>query len=203
MKNIFLTISILLNINAAAQNDSTQVVSEIIEFQKTLNEEYKNRKESPLEPRDFKKFKRHSFFPINLTYRVTATLTVTAGTPFLHLKTTTTRLTNDRIYGYVNFTLKGKSFKLPVYQSQDLMKKPELADYLFFPFTDITNGKQTYAGGRYIDLRIPAGEEIVIDFNKAYNPYCAYSHRYSCPLVPEENQMDIEIPVGVMYKDKK
>ncbi len=187
-----------------AQNDSTSAINEIKLFQKELNAEYKNKTESPLEPKDLKKFKGLPFFPINLTYRVSATLTLTEGTPFLPLKTTTSRLANDRIYGYVEFEIARKAFTLPVYQSQDLMKKPELADYLFFPFTDLTNGEQTYSGGRYIDLRIPKeGPMLIVDFNKAYNPYCAYSHRFSCPLVPRENHIDIEIPAGVMHKGKE
>lgn len=84
------------------------------------------------------------------------------------------------------------------------MQKEEYADYLFFPFTDETNGKETYGGGRYIDLRIPKeGDSLVIDFNMAYNPYCAYSWQYSCPLVPAENQMDVEVPVGIRYHKKE
>ena len=119
------------------------------------------------------------------------------------MKTTTARLPHYRIYGIAEFTLDGKTFKMPVYQSQDLMKNPEYADHLFFPFTDLTNGHQTYGGGRFIDLHIPKdGKNLIIDFNQAYNPYCAYSHNYSCPLVPEENQMDIEVPAGVMYEKK-
>jgi uncharacterized protein (DUF1684 family) len=202
-KAIFLVLS-FYSINAVAQPDSLKVMAEIISFQKKLNDEYKNREESPLEPKDFKKFKGHPFFPVNLAYRVPAKLTVTGGTPFLPMKTTTKRLSSDRVYGFVEFELAGKMFKLPVYQSEHLMKEAEYADYLFFPFTDLTNGKQTYMGGRYIDLRIPKeGEDLIIDFNQAYNPYCAYSHRFSCPLVPAENQLDIEIPAGVMYEERK
>jgi len=74
---------------------------------------------------------------------------------------------------------------------------------LFLPFTDLTNGTVSYGGGRYIDLKIPEEEDaIVIDFNTAYNPYCAYSPRYSCPIPPEENHLEIEIPVGVKQYDK-
>ena len=67
---------------------------------------------------------------------------------------------------------------------------------------DLTNGNRSYGGGRFLDLKIPAGEIMIIDFNKAYNPYCAYNHKYSCPIPPEVNHMDIEIPAGVRaYKD--
>jgi uncharacterized protein (DUF1684 family) len=204
MKTITLLVFCFYHFSASAQTDSVAATGEIRTFQTKLNEEYKNLKESPLEAADIKKFKGHTFYPINLRYRVVATLTVTEGTSFFPMKTTTSKMKTDRIYGYVEFTLAGKQFRMPVYQSQDLMKTDEYADYLFFPFTDLTNGKQTYMGGRYIDLRIPtSGDKVIIDFNQAYNPYCAYSHRYSCPLVPAENQMDIQIPVGVMYQGKK
>ena len=203
MKNISLVLLCLCSLCATAQTDSLKAIEEISAFHRKLNEEYKNPQESPLDAEDFGKFESHDFFPIDLDYRVNAKLTVTEGTPFFAMKTTTTRITPERIYGYVTFTLTGKEFRLPVYQSRDLMQKEEYVDYLFFPFTDETNGKQTYGGGRYIDLRIPKeGDNLVIDFNMAYNPYCAYSSRFSCPLVPAENQMDIEVPVGVTYHEK-
>ena len=77
------------------------------------------------------------------------------------------------------------------------MQQEKYRDYLFLPFTDNTNGEQTYTGGRYIDLSIPDGDTIVVDFNKAYNPYCAYNKKYSCPIVPSVNNLDTEIRAGV------
>jgi uncharacterized protein (DUF1684 family) len=188
---------------ASAQTDSLKAIEEISAFRKKLNEEYKNREKSPLESYEFSKFEGHDFFPINLDYRVNAKLTVTEGTPFFGMKTSSSRLSTERIYGYITFNLAEKEFRLPVYQSKDLMDTKEYADYLFFPFTDQTNSNSTYAGGRYIDLRIPhEGDNIVVDFNMAYNPYCAYSSKYSCPIVPADNEMDIEVPAGIRYKEK-
>jgi uncharacterized protein (DUF1684 family) len=75
---------------------------------------------------------------------------------------------------------------------------PEYKDYLFLPFTDDTNGTDTYAGGRYIDLTVKdfIGSSVVIDFNKAYNPYCAFSGGYSCPKPPDENHLQIPVQAG-------
>jgi uncharacterized protein (DUF1684 family) len=72
-------------------------------------------------------------------------------------------------------------------------------DYLFIPFTDLTNGHGSYGGGRYLDLTIPpAGTTtMVLDFNRAYNPSCAYNVAYSCPVPPPENRLAIAIPAGV------
>lgn len=204
MKKLSLLILCVVSLHAVAQTDSINALAEIAAFQQHLSDEYKDPEKSPLYPWDLEKFKGHDFFPIDLAYRVNGRLTVTEGTPFFGMKTTTSRLATERVYGYVSFALAGKEFRLPVYQSRDLMDQPEYADYLFFPFSDETNGKETYTGGRYIDLRIPKdGDNLVIDFNMAYNPYCAYSGRYSCPIVPAANQMDIEVLAGVRYEKRK
>ncbi len=78
------------------------------------------------------------------------------------------------------------------------MNKPEYKDYLFLPFTDLTTGDETYGGGRYLGLRIPKeGSPLIINFNLAYNPYCAYNEKYSCPIVPKENELPVAIRAGV------
>nr|WP_305050744.1 DUF1684 domain-containing protein [Elizabethkingia bruuniana] len=98
--------------------------------------------------------------------------------------------------------MEGQQYSLKVYQSQDLIKKPSFKDHLFLPFRDATNEKETYGGGRYIDLRIPKKDHLIIDFNKAYNPYCAYNaFDYNCPIVPIENKLPVEIRAGVKYDD--
>jgi uncharacterized protein len=204
MKNLSILLLCILTLHAAAQTDSLQAVAEITAFQKKLNDDYRDEKKTPLDRDDFAQFQGHDFFPIDLAYRVDAKFTVTEGTPFFGMKTTTSMLSTGRVYGYVTFTMKGKEFRLPVYQSKSAMEMEEYADHLFFPFSDETNGSETYGGGRYIDLRIPKeGDQLVIDFNQAYNPYCAYSGRYSCPLVPAENQLDIEVLAGVKYHKKE
>ena len=85
------------------------------------------------------------------------------------------------------------------------MTSLEFENYLFLPFNDTSNGKTTYGGGRFIDLEIPekGSKTISIDFNKAYNPLCAYNHKYSCPIPPAENNLSIEIPVGVKDYNKQ
>jgi uncharacterized protein (DUF1684 family) len=177
-------------------------LDDIKEFQKTINKEFSDPSTSPLQGKELKKFKSLPFYDIDLKYRVTAKLRKTDGTEFKPMKTTTARFANHRVYGLLEFTLEGKSFQIPVYQSKDLLTNPGYKNYLFFPFTDLTNNEGTYGGGRYIDLRIPEGDEIVLDFNKAYNPSCAYSPKYSCPIVPSENHIDLAIKAGVKYEGK-
>jgi uncharacterized protein (DUF1684 family) len=201
MKLLFICFFII-STQALAQTDNG--LAEIEKFQKELNKEYKDKTKSPLDPKVRKHFKGHEFFEANLKYRVTATLRVTEPVPFFKMKTSSVALPEYRVYGMVEFVLDGTAFILPVYQSKQLMATETYRDHLFFPFTDLTNGTLTYPGGRYIELSIPKeGSEITIDFNQAYNPYCAYSTRYSCPVVPAENHLDIEILAGVKYTSKK
>lgn len=95
------------------------------------------------------------------------------------------------------FEIDGKTFKLNVYRNIELSRKKEFKDYLFLPFSDLTSGAESYIGGKYIDLKLPKGNAIAIDFNSSYNPYCAYNSKYSCPKVPLENDLNIEIKAGV------
>lgn len=167
------------------------------EFQIELNNEYKDASKSPLKKNDLINFKGLDFFPINEDLKVTATLELVPNSEFFFMETTTDRLAEERVYGILTFTLRGKEHTLNVYQSKQLMRTKGFKDYLFLPFTDNTNGKTTYSAGRYMDLRIPKGNTIELDFNKAYNPYCAYNEKYSCPIVPKENHLDAEINGGV------
>ncbi|EAZ95869.1 hypothetical protein FBBAL38_00580 [Flavobacteria bacterium BAL38] len=178
---------------ALAQNDLALAEK----FQLELNKSYADSLKSPLTKEDFKHFKGLDFFSINEKYIVQATFIRTKKEKPFGMKTTTSRTPLYVKYGELHFSIEGKDFKLNVYQNKDLIKKPGYADYLFLPFSDLTCGKESYIGGRYLDMRIQKGKIWTIDFNKAYNPYCAYNYEYSCPIVPLENDLDIEILAGV------
>lgn len=178
---------------AVAQTDA---FADILNFQKELNEEFKNPETSPLPDRFRKDFEGLDFFAPDTNYVVTVKLSRTPDAiPFL-MPTTTDRKAKEVVFGIAEFSLNGKNHQLEIYQNQELMLDEGYEDYLFLPFTDHTNGEETYAGGRYIDLRIPSSNEFVIDFNKAYNPYCAYNKKYSCPIVPNVNALDTKIMAG-------
>jgi uncharacterized protein (DUF1684 family) len=116
------------------------------------------------------------------------------------MPTSTGRRPLYRKYGVLEFVLDGKPQQLTVYQSLDLLKTAKYRDYLFVPFTDRTNGHGSYGGGRYLDLsrQQVVGGQMILDFNRAYNPYCAYQTGYSCPVPPPENRLATEIKAGVM-----
>ena len=94
--------------------------------------------------------------------------------------------------------IKGETITLNIYQTESAFLN-KLDNTLFLPFLDLTNGENTYAGGRYLDLIIPDNDSLIIDFNKAYNPYCAYNPKYSCPIVPSTNFIHVKVEAGVMY----
>lgn len=167
------------------------------EFQNNLNKKFATREESPLTDEDFKVFKTLEFYPINPKFIVEAKFIRTPKEKIFKMKTTTTRKPEYKKYGELIFQIDHKEFKLNVYLNIDLTKKDGYEDYLFLPFSDLTCGKESYIGGRYIDMRIPKTNSVTIDFNKAYNPYCAYNHKYSCPIVPLENDLPIEVLAGV------
>ena len=178
---------------------SSQVssIQDILDFQQELNDEYRDPETSPLPDRYRKNFEGLSFFEPDTNYIVDAKFVRTAeALPFM-MPTTTDRRTEEVLYGIAHFALNGKQHQLEIYQNQELMLQEKYRDYLFLPFTDDTNGEETYAGGRYIDLTIPKGDTIQINFNKAYNPYCAYNKKYSCPIVPSVNALSTKVMVGV------
>ena len=172
-------------------------------FQQKLNKEFSSKEESPLTQEDLASFKSLEFFPIDTAFRVTAKLKFHKDSKPFKMATTTDRLPVYKLYATATFTIKGKAFQLEIYQNEKLTLSPDYEDHLFLPFTDKTNGDTSYGGGRYIDLNIPEGDQIIIDFNQAYNPYCAYNHKYSCPIPPAENYLQVAISAGVKAYSKQ
>lgn len=202
MLKFLVWLSVIFGITGSSLAQNSELIEAAKEYQNELNLEYANPKESPLEKKDLKNFEGLDFFEVDPEYIVKAEFIRTpAESPFA-MKTSTDRMPVYVKYGELYFELKGRKMKLNLYQNQELVKDPEYYDYLFLPFTDLTNGEETYAGGRYIDFRIPETKEVILDFNRAYNPYCAYNGKYSCPVPPEENDLDIEIFAGVKSFDK-
>jgi len=182
---------------AWAQTDTTFVRKDITDFQKSLQDEYMNPVISPLSASQRKHFKGIQFFPMNTDFIVEAKFIKTNSKEVYTMETSTHMQKKYYLFAKAVFNLKGKSYTLDVYQSLDLKNKKGFENYLFIPFRDKTSGKETYGGGRYIDLIIPATGAITINFNKAYQPYCAYTEGYNCPLPPDENTLPVAVYAGV------
>ena len=160
-----------------------------------VNEQFFSPKETPLDSLNFYTFRGLKFFPIQEKYRVKATLTLLENDAVFNLPHSRDQTKPYKNYANAKFELDGKNYELMVLEQAE--KKPGNENYLLLPFLDQTNNKETYGGGRYIDLDKSEGKNIIIDFNKAYHPYCAYNSKYTCPIPPPQNKMNVAIEAGI------
>lgn len=190
MKKIFFPILLLLSIVSVAQK------SGYADSLKKFQEDYVHSHEVVKEA-DWKYFK---FFPVDIKYRVLATFEKIDDPKGFIMKTSGTKTPQYFKYGTLTFTINKKVLHLTVYQSKQLMKDDKYKDYLFVPFTDLTSGNKSYGGGKYLDFVLDdiKNNTLLIDFNKAYNPYCAYATGYNCPIPPRENDLLVAIKAGEM-----
>ena len=146
-----------------------------------------------------------SFFPANKHMVVEARVELLANEKPFKMITSSGKSKEAQKYACLRFTLNGKEYQLYTYQLLQLKEKTATANDLFLPFIDRTCGKESYGGGRYIDLLITDihNNKIEIDFNKAYNPYCAFTTGYNCPIPPRENTLPIAIKAGEKYRKEK
>jgi uncharacterized protein (DUF1684 family) len=161
-----------------------------------IEAQFRDPAKSPLPEADRATFQGLERFAPDERYLLKARFKARVGKDFA-MPTTTERRPTYRSMGRLVFKLDGRRMQLTVYQNIDLVKDPAHADHLFVPFTDLTNGESTYGGGRYLDLKGPLGKHVVLDLNRAYNPYCAYGGRYSCPIPPAENHLVVRVEAGV------
>jgi len=201
MKKIFILFSFLILTTSCAKDTYEK---EILNHQYEQNLKFQDKSTSPLTEEDLNGFTALNFYTIDKKFSVIATLTKTPDALAFEMPTTTSRKPLYKKYGVLTFMMNNKEQQLNIYQNQDFDRDPTYKDYLFLPFTDATSGQESYAGGRFLDVLTTDEKEgtIVIDFNKAYNPYCAYSGRYSCPITPKENHLTVAIRAGVKaYKE--
>jgi uncharacterized protein (DUF1684 family) len=155
---------------------------------------FKSHQRSPLLPQEKKHFKGLKYYPFDPHYVFSGEIErfhFHINNPKYYATFLTNKGTNKRYirYGKFHFQLGGKEYTIEIYKSI-------LSDSLFIPFKDKTNEKETYEGGRYIDAEILPEYRMVLDFNMAYQPSCAYNEKFVCALPPRENMLDIEIPAG-------
>lgn len=169
--------------------------SEVQEKRKRHAEELADSTLGVLNADEINEFGGLDYFAFDSTFQIEATFIKKKGKRF-EMPTSTERLPIYRRFGIIQFTINDSLYELEVYQNMALRKKKGFKDYLFIPFRDNTSRHETYGGGRYLDIRIPKGETLLVDFNLAYNPYCAYSYRYSCPIPPKVNTLNVSIRAG-------
>jgi uncharacterized protein (DUF1684 family) len=137
-----------------------------------------------------------AYFPIDPDYSVPASLKVTKDQTVLRIPTSTGSQRDMRRVGTLEFTLKGQRMQLTAFVEAGAPN----VDRLFVPFTDMTSGTETYPAGRYLDLDRSATGVYIVDFNRAYHPYCYYNPTYDCPYPPAENRLKVPVRAGERLK---
>jgi hypothetical protein len=132
------------------------------------------------------------YYDIDPSYNVPASLRLSDDRPRFEMPTSTGTLRRMERVGVLEFRLAGKPMTLAAFVPEGTQR----IDSLFVPFADLTTGKDTYSAGRYLDLHPTATGIYAIDFNRAYNPYCAYNDTYECPFPPPSNRLQVEIHAG-------
>ncbi|MES2766152.1 MAG: DUF1684 domain-containing protein [Bacteroidota bacterium] len=167
---------------------------ELLKSRTEHDAEFKTAGNSPIPQEIRSSFKGLNYFPPNEEYALPAFFTRFENPQSVKIQTSKANdIRTMSRYGELAFVIAEKEYKLTVFKTNTEGQE----SYLFVPFKDATTGRETYEGGRYIDLEEQEGDdEYLLDFNRAYNPYCAYNHKYACPLVPAENVLKIAIPAG-------
>lgn len=166
-------------------------------FQAELNRQYHDPEDSPLDSLGRIHFTHHEFFPIAKDYRVRVRFVRTPDAQPFEMPTVSGKTKTFLKYGELHFMLNGRRDTLAAYQNVKLATQAEHAQDLFIPFKDWTSGEESYGGGRYMDWKIPKSAKAWLDFNQCYNPYCAYSTGWNCPIPPPENYVDSKVMAGV------
>ncbi len=205
MRTLFLWSSLILILAFFLQcgNDSRPKLSraeqQLItqEIQKRRAEKdrfFKQSPASPLLPEDRRNFTGLAYYPIDLNWRFVGPLHILEEQPVDSLWDSGGQKRAARKYGYFEFRYNGETYRLLVYQLLDEGLSGD--ESLFLAFTDETSGKETYGGGRYLDVERNARGQLIVDFNLAYNPYCAYNPNYLCALPPAENHLPFPVRAG-------
>lgn len=171
---------------------SEQLVHEMESFRKEKDSYLKSDPDSPIPAEDRLGFKGLKYFSANPDYRVKARLTKSGKPEVISMTTSKGTIRPYLMYGMFNFQLQGRTLELHAYKAAD-----DPHDHsLFVPFTDETSGKESYGAGRYLDIEENRSTDYVLDFNLAYNPYCAYNENYVCPFPGRENRLPIAVRAG-------
>lgn len=171
-------------------------LEEIAAHRAEKDNEFKQSEESPLTDEQKPEFEALTYFPATEKYKVRADLHRNVNEQIVKININDGSQREYYVFGNAHFHLDGKELDLTVYKPV----KTE-ADYLFIPFYDQTSADLTYGGGRYVEPVVTENGSLEIDFNLAYNPYCAYNHKYRCPIPPQENSLNVSILAGEKIPD--
>lgn len=186
----------LLSNNITAQS-KCDYKKEIKEHREEYKADFLKDQRSPFYGKK-KALKKLDFYKADKKYKVECQFSRTENAESFDMATYSGKVKSFVKYGIITFELNGQTQELSIYRNLGLMRMEAYRDHLFLPFKDATNATETYGGGRYIDLEISdiSNGKITIDFNKCYNPWCAFSAGYNCPIPPKENHLTTGIKAG-------
>jgi len=173
---------------------SEAYVTKIKKMREEKDHDMRTAPDSPFANDTTQTFKGLNYFPIDASYRISAKLILIEAKKTVLLPTSDDKQKSYLEYAYAEFEMQGVENKLLILEIMDM---GPYRGTLFLSFADKTSAKETYGAGRYLDIKkIPGATSVTLDFNEAYNPYCAYNDNFSCPFPPPENILNIEIKAG-------
>ena len=185
--------AVLLAVAVGCENSGSSTGYEQDVLQERVQRDMQMReKESVLPPGRRASFRGLDYYPVDTTYRFVVPLERRAAPDTMMLAENTGRIRAQVRIGQVTVSLPSGDEELAVFRGES----DDPRGRLWIPFADPTNDDSTYAAGRYVDLQSAAGDSVVVDFNRAYNPTCAYNPEFACPLPPAENRIDAPVPAG-------
>ena len=192
-----LTIFVYTLMQASNTGEDPQAYLQRVERERQeKNASFRSADDSPIPEDQRAAFNNLNYYPVKPEYRFLARLEKFPREEFIQVETSTGTSESYKRWGWAHFQLQNQPLKLLILQSTDG------ENHLFVPFADETSARETYGAGRYLDVEEPDGNKIVLDFNQAYNPYCAYNERYTCPLPPRENILAVPIEAGEKSYEK-
>lgn len=171
--------------------DDSAYIGEVEQRRAAIEDRFRNDPESPIPAAKKDVLLPLNYYAIDRAYSVPASLRLNDQRPVFEMPTSTGTLRRMQLVGTLHFSLKGQEHSLGAF-----VPEGEAIDSLFVPFADLTTGTETYPAGRYLDLYPTATGYYEIDFNRAYNPYCAYNASYECPYPPPSNRLKVAVTAG-------
>jgi len=196
--NKILSCILFLTIACNGNKLSNEYLAQIGAHRTKLNQEFFNAATSPIDSTVRINFKGLLFFPASEKFMVEAKLVYIKNAEPFNLQHSHNKSKPYKNFAIASFNLNGKLFKLML--MEQVNKKAGYENYIILPFTDLTNGQTTYTGGRYLEFTKPETDKLLIDFNYAFNPYCAYNDKFTCPVPPKENHLPIKIEAGMKFQ---
>jgi uncharacterized protein (DUF1684 family) len=176
-------------------------IKPLLKEREEKNLSFRGRANSPFTDEDRRSFKNLVYYEPNLDYRVKAKVEQLQQQDTLQMTMTNESTEAYLRYAIASFELEGQPQRLTLYKKVN--READEGEQLFVPFTDKTNGFETYGGGRYLDIPFEENAKtVVLDFNRAYSPFCAYNPDYVCPVPPQDNRLNIPIPAGEKTYEK-